>query len=561
MTRKTFQSTGAVAQRAEVIASTLAMGRSHHTQGHLKLAEDYYRRVLALDPNNAVGLHLLGVVALQSDARDEAIKLLKRAHKRAPTEAAILVNLGAAYRKADRFADARAAYEQAVGLNPTLAEAHFNLGKVLFELDDVDASLAANKQALALAPNMADAWVGLGNALKFKGDGDGAIGAYNEAIKITPTMGEAYGNIGAVLFDRTAYAEAMEWVGKGIAFHPQPGELRFKRSLMALRLCDFTIGWPDYESRFFAQRERIARFLPPPPYWNGEDLSDKRLLIWTEQGLGDEVLYSSMLGEAISKARDTIIECSPRMVPVFARSFPQAKVVRYVQQGERSTPADQFDRQISVVSLGQFLRPDLASFPRHRGYMKADAEKVARLRARYQARVPGNLIVGVSWRSKNDMVGALKSADLDTWGDILKTPGVTFVNLQYGDCRTDLNKVKDVLGVEIVQDSDVDPMKSMDDCFAQVAAMDLVISTSNTTVHVAGSQNVPAWVMLNSGAANLWYWFLTRRDSPWYPSVTLYRNPRAPQQSDAQKGEAWWRQLTADIAGDLATLTAKRMGG
>jgi tetratricopeptide (TPR) repeat protein len=555
MTRKTFQSTGAGTQRAEVIASTLAMGRSHHTQGHLKLAEDCYRRVLALDSNNVDGLHLLGVVALQSDAREEAIKLLKRAQRRAPAEPAILVNLGAAYRKAERLVDARDAYHEALKHNPNIAEAHFNLGKVLFELDDIEGSMAANKRALALAPNMADAWVGLGNALKVKGDGDAAIGAYKEAIKIAPTLGEPYGNISAVLFDRTQYAEALDWVSKGVALHPQPGELRFKRALMALRLGEFEMGWPDYESRFFAERERVARFQPPPPYWNGEDISDKRLLVWTEQGLGDEVLYSSMLSDPIAKARSTIIECSPRMVPVFARSFPSAKVVRYVQQGEHSTPADEFDRQISVVSLGQFFRRDFASFPRHRGYMKSDAEKVARLRTRYQATATGNLIVGLSWRSKNDRVGELKSADLSTWRGILQTPGVTFVNLQYGDCRADLRKVKDELGVEVIQDPEVDPMKSMDDCFAQVAAMDLVISTSNTTAHVAGSQDVPVWVLLNSGAANLWYWFLGRNDSPWYPSARLYRNPRPPQQ-----GDAWWCDLTGEIAKDLAAFIAKCTG-
>lgn len=551
MTRKTTQPAGAATQRAEVIASTLAMGRSHHTQGHLKLAEHCYRRVLALDPNNADGLNLLGVVALQSGDAEEAVKFLKRAQRRAPKEPTILVNLGAAYRKADRKEEARDAYQEALALRPDLAEAQFNLGRVLFDMHDLEGSIAANKQALALAPNMAEAWLGLGNALKITDD-EAAIRAYQEALKINPALAEAYGNIGAVHFDRAQYREALSWVDKGIALQPGPGELRFKRSLMALRLGELATGWSDYESRFFAEREKVARFAPPPPYWGGEDIGDKRLLVWTEQGLGDEVLYSNMMNDAIAAAGSVIIECSPRMVPVFARSFPKAEVKRYVAQCARSTPAEAFDRQISVASLGQFFRRGFADFPRYQGYMKADAEKTARLAARYRALAPGNLVVGLSWRSKNETFGEKKSADLATWRDILLTPGVTFVNLQYGDCRADLAKVKTALGVDVFHDPEVDPMKSMDDCFAQVAGMDLVISTSNTTVHVAGSQNVPVWAMVNSGGANLWYWFLDRRDSPWYPSLKLFHKGGRPE------GGEWWHRITADIARDLAVFAAKR---
>src|SRR4029077_1084217 len=124
----------------------------------------------------------------------------------------------------------------------------------------------------------------------------------------------------------------------------------------------------------------------------------------------------------------------------------------------------------------------------------------------------GRRIVGVSWRSKNEKFGALKSTELMDWAQILRVPDTFFVNLQYGECREDLEKVREQLGVEIYQDLEVDAMGDLDDFFAQVSAMDLVISTASTTVHVSGSINIATWLILPRGPAALWYWFRGRDD-------------------------------------------------
>ncbi len=548
MTRKAPVSSLAATQKAGAIASTLAMGRAHHAQGQLRLAEGCYRQVLTLDSNNVDAVHLLGVVALQSNAAEEAVRLIKRAARKSPFDPAIFVNLGAAYRKAGRLKEAREAYEEAVKLKPDLAEAYFNLGKVLFALEDADAAIAASRKCLALKPTMAEAYINLGNAYKLKNDGENALAAYEEARRLDPDMAEAYGNIAAVIYDRGNHLKALELMDKAVALDPAPGEQRYKRSLMALRHGRLTTGWADYESRHVVEAENVPRFQSPPPYWNGEDLSDKTILIWTEQGLGDEILYASMLEDFRKMAPRCIIECSPRMVPVFARSFPWAKVVRYKAQGSRTTAPNEFDTQTSIAKLGEYLRTDFASFPRHSGYMKADPVCSAQLRAKYRALTPGNLVVGLSWRSKATSIGEAKSADIATWHDILGVKNITFVNLQYGDCARDLAAVKKELGVEIFQDPDINPMKSMDDFFAQVAAMDLVITTSNSTVHVAGSLNVPTWLLLNSGVAGLWYWFSDRNDSPWYPAVRIFRR--------ANDGDTtflnWWRGVVGDVGNVLA---------
>lgn len=545
--------------KADAIAKTLALGRSHHNQGHLKLAEGCYRQVLAMDSNNADGLHLLGVVAFQSDAVEQGIRLIKRAARKSPRDPAIFVNLGAAYRKAKRNIEAREAYETALKLKPDLWEAHFNLGKALVDLGDFDGAIAAYNHCIVLKPTSAEVYVNLGNVYKFKDDGDNAIAAYERALALDPKMSQAYGNIAAVFVDRGRHAEALALMDKAIAIDPQPGELRFKRSLIALRLANFAVGWADYDSRFFAETEKISRFSAPPPYWTGEDLTEKTILLWTEQGLGDEILYAGMIGEVAARARRCIVECSPRLVPVFARSFPQAIVKRYLGQGERATPPADFDVQISITSLGKYFRPSLKDFPRHQGYLKGDRMRTAALRARYRAIAPGNLVVGLSWRSKSDRLGVHKSADLATWADVLRVPGVTFVNLQYGDCAAELATVKQALGVDIVQDPEINPLGSMDEFFAQVAAMDLVITTSNTTVHVAGSLNIPTSLLLPSGIASLWYWFLNSADSPWYPSINIFCCPLQVGNVNEPNARPWWADGIMRIGEMLASKSQERL--
>jgi hypothetical protein len=281
-------------------------------------------------------------------------------------------------------------------------------------------------------------------------------------------------------------------------------------------------GWPRYNERLFTDKTKIHRRSEPPPYWKGEDLTGKTIYVWPEQGLGDQIIYGTMLPDLIARAGRVYFESKSRLEQVFRRSLPGALVLSNDSE-ETKTAVTAADYQIPLGSLGVYFRRRFEDFPRRAEYLKPDPEKVARFRARYEQLASGRRIVGLSWKSKKPRGGAGKSTRLMEWEPLLRTPDVLFVNLQYGDCSAELAEVKAKLGVEVFADMDVDPMGEMDNFFAQVAALDLVISTSNTTVHVAGSINVPCWVLLPRGAGALWYWFTEREDSPWYPSLRLFR--------------------------------------
>ena len=529
----------------------LNLGVLMHKVDRLEEAIASFRNVVAITPADPRGHFNLGQCLAQLSRPEDAEACLKRAAELAPDYLDAYLALAGLCEKADRVQDAIVHTRRAITLNP-LPEYYSNLGDFLRRAGDLEGALAALRTALAEKPDELIILHNYGAALHADRQLDEAQQVFNRILDHDPHFIQAHIGLAKVYEFQGLHDKAVATLERGLALDPKSPDLLFKMSWLHLATGDLKNGWGEYEFRTSAafKKPNIQAKRPTPPeYWTGENLSGKTLLIWTEQGLGEEILFASMLPDVMARARQCIVECTPRMVPVFARSFPQAKVRSYGAQDASTPQAGIIDYQIAVPSLGQFCRPDFDHFPRHHGYLKADSAKTATLRARYQALAPNQLIVGLSWRSRNEAIGEFKSADLSTWMEILAVPGVTFVNLQYGDCAAELAAVKRDLGVGVFHDQDVDPLKNMDDFVAQVAAMDLVISTSNTTAHVAGALNIPTWLLLLSGPVSQWYWFLKGESSPWYPSLRILRHG-----GDVLL-RAWWRDAVVRAGRDMRLLS------
>ncbi len=501
------QSSNSVAQASQLAAA-----------GRLTDAEVICREVLRREPENAGALQLLGSIRTRLGAADEAVDLLKRA---------IASDSGSGF-------------------------AHFHLGHALDTQGDTAGAMAAYETCIRIDPKDVAAHLNLGNLFKAQQRYDEAMRSYDRALVIMPTLAMAYRNIASTLREMGRLHAAAAVVERGLQAAPGDKSLQIAHAGNLLYRGDFARGWAAYEQRFDNPGETGPRRSRPPAYWDGGELNDRRILVWTEQSPGDEIMHANALPDVVARAKQCVIECSKRMAPIFARSFPTAHVIAYESYETRVSPPSAVDVQISAASLGQFLRPTMDSFPKHAGYLKAEAATVAGLREKYRARAPGNALVGISWRSKQVPGKSLRLLD---FAPVLETPGVTFVNLQYGDCAAELAEVKGALGVEVIHDSGVDQLTDMDTYFAQVAAMDLVISTSNTTVHTAGAQNVPVWVLLPFAKGVLWYWFAGRTDSPWYPSARLYRQGRS------SATPTWADEFIPRIAADFTAWRARGRHG
>lgn len=509
-------------------------------------AVQHFQAFIAHAPQDPRGHYNLGHCFSRAGQVAEAERCFARALELQPQYLDAHVALASLYAEADRIDDAVRHTQCAIALSPQ-PRLRSNLGDLFKRAGKLEAALAEHSAAVAALPSDAVVLHNYGSTLHAAGRLDEAEVVFRDAIATAPDLVEAYIGLAKVYEHRKAYSEAIATLQKALELTPDSSLLRFKLSMLQLTTGNLREGWRNYEHRLQSV-DAASRRPTPPTYWSGEDLAGKTILVWTDQGPGDEILYANMFGDVIARAGQCIIACSARMAPIFARSFPKAKVAPYRYDGAANESfAYRVDVQTAATSLGQFFRTDVAHFPQHQGYLKSDVDLTSALRARYRALAPGNLVVGLSWRSKAKEIGALKSADLPTWSELLSVPGVTFVNLQYGECAAELADVKQRLGVDIFHDDSVDALKSMDDFFAQVAAMDLVVSTSNTTVHAAGSMNVPTWLLLSGAAGGPWYWFENGETNPWYPSVRTRRGGAfAP--NTARDG---WTPLISDIAQTL----------
>jgi hypothetical protein len=299
---------------------------------------------------------------------------------------------------------------------------------------------------------------------------------------------------------------------------------------------EFARGWELYESRWEAEGwpDRAAYTQPP---WNGEPLAGKRLLVWGEQGIGDQIMFASMVPEVLAQAAACCLTCEPRLAEIFTRSFPAARVVAQ-GSAEPSTLAGQhFDYQVPMGSLGRHLRRDFGDFPQLRGYLHADPAKTRAWAQRLAALGPGRKI-GISWRG--GFVGTrrhLRSIDLQEWTPILTVPDARFVSLQYTECAAEREALRARHGIALHHWQQA--IDDYDETAALVGALDLVISVCTALVHLAGALGRPAWVLVP--AIPEWRYMRQGDRMPWYSSVTLIRQQRIGA----------WGEVIADVAARL----------
>ena len=562
--------------------------------GRLSEAIEAFRHASRIGPNDVrahrnLALCLIKLLKNQQGSPREALvteisAAFEHARRLAPNDPDILFDFGNFLAEQQEHARAIAQYEAALTLKPDWPEVLSNLGESLRHDGRIDEAITMQRRALSLRPGNPDMRAHLANALqqgahydeadriyremsaedpnsalpyiyrgnlcRDQGRTDEAIAMYEEALFHSPDFHEVYSNLGSAFAEEGWTASSYVLHQKAVASKDATAETRLSLAIVSLSLGRFAEGWAGYEYRFESSSEDLHRRPLPPPYWRGEDLGGKKIFIWTEQGIGDEILYAQMIPDLIARNARCLIACSKRMVPIYARSFPECVIVGYNNSALDVLGGDEFDYQLPIASLGPFFRNDFRSFPQRTGYLKADPEKVRCLRARYEELARGRRIVGLSWRSKARNGSAKSLSPLDL-APLLTTRDVFFVNLQYGDCSADIAEVRDKTGVEIYNDPSVDSLSDMDGFFAQVAALDLVITTSNTAAHTAGAQNIPVWVLLPYARGVPWYWFRSHSRSPWYPSARLIR------QTKATFRQPWWEEVLAETAKRLMTLDSQ----
>lgn len=473
--------------------------------------------------------------------------------------------LGQIHRKRGEWEDAADCLNLAVHFRPDYAEPYYFLALLAQHQGDDQAAVEHAARAAALETDYGDAHNLLGALALSRSDIEGAVASFKRAVECSPDHAGFLSNLGYVLIrDCGEYAPGAEYLSKAYKLNaedpavlanyclvlshegrleetieicdrllntnPDCHEARLNRALALLKKARFAEAWPDYEARRHTRSNFISR-----PYrfaqWQGQPLAGKTLLIYAEQGLGDEIMFASCFDEVIAQAGRCIIECSPRLEALFGRSFPAAVVHGQLQSGtdEQWVAAlGTVDCQIAAGSLPGLLRRQWSDFPSHGGYLRPDSARIDYWTTRLRTLGAGPKI-GLSWRGGSlSTRGGLRSLQPAMLKPLLQQKGVHFVSLQYDATAEEISGVNGSPGGGLEHWPEA--IDHLDETAALVHGLDLVITVCGASLHLAGALGREVWAMVP--AVPEWRYLEAGERMPWYPSVRMYRQHNSGQWQD-----------------------------
>lgn len=454
---------------------------------HLNQASTLAWRSFSFQRNNAEPLFTLANAAEKQDQHGMMETLTRLLVALQPRDVRSWFNWALAMLYLGREISSIRALAFSIRLGVNVPQTFGNLGNRGHLIDCFVASARLQSAALAIDPTYATGYLNLGNAYKERGRWDQAILAYRRAARLNPSNETIHHNC----------------------------------ALALLALGRFDEGWSTYRYRFHP-RNHLSGVRPfAMPRWHGKLLDHGELLLWGEQGVGDEVMFASLLDDVMSTCQPLRLECDARLVSLFQRSFPTIEVVGRQSPPNKRTLSENVGAQAPLGDLGGILRPDRRA---HRmlpaRFLEPDPVFRENLRAKYARLFPGKFLVGVSWRSLNPQMGHRKSLCLSDLYALSGNPDIVFISVQYGQTAREIETAR-AAGMNIYQDADIDPFNDLDGLAAQLSTFNCLVSTSNTTVHLAAGVGVPTLILLPSVAD--WRWGVAGDITYWYRDTRLLR--------------------------------------
>ncbi len=549
------------------------LGLIAYQSGNCAAAIKLVQKSITVEPGNALALIDLGNAYLSVGRQLDAEEAFRSAIKLDENIAAAWCNLGSALKARGRFEEAEEAYNKALALDSDFVDALANLGGVLVELerpdeakdhclkaikldpdsacafanlaaaligtDDLDEAVACARKAVVLDGGFSTAHQNLGEALKFLGRYNESESAFRQAITLNPQNLNAYIGLSSVQFVQDQVDEAKDTLKSALSVDPSHADAALSLGRISVWEKDLSGFWEAYAHRWdLGKSNSFGRRFFSPPLWQGESLDGKSLLIWGEQGIGDEILFAGLIPDLSGEVSTCVMEAEPRLVSLFARSFPDIEIIPREDPPHPGTKAVEFDYQTPSGDLLRWFRPEFKGFRSLGGYLKACPDKVAEIRGRYKALGEGR-IVGISWHS-----ALKKRVSLDHWGEILSATGVQFVSLQYGDRKDEIEEANSQFGASVFFDKKVDPLTDMDTFAAQVAALDAVVTIDNSTLAVAAALDVPTFALIPIFCD--WRYLSDDKSNIWHDCLRQYQ----------QKNPGDWSEAIAELAGDFRQFLA-----
>jgi tetratricopeptide (TPR) repeat protein len=579
------------------INEKIQIALKYHQRGDLQMAELLCKEILQVQPINFQVLHLLGVVFYQNGDYDGAIESIKKALQVNPNDPDAYFNLGNAYAEKGQLDEAltcflKAAemnpelfeaynnignifmgrkqfkegimyYKKALTLNPDLVDTYYNLADAFVETQQIDEAIACYQEILQLDPSIAMSYFHIGNLLQEKGRYDEAVHYYKKAIEIGPTNAEVYNNLGTAAYQKGFIEESITYYQKalvlnpdyavaysniGIALHnkgkldeaftlyqkalqinPDIADAHLNTSLIHLSKGNFKEGWKEFEWRW-----RTKEFVPQQrnfsqPLWDGSDIAGKTILLHAEQGFGDTIQFVRYVPLVAQRRAKVILECLKELKSLIQTVNGIHQVV------VRGEPLPEFDLQCPLLRLPLVFNTTLESIPTKIPYVFVDPE----LGRNWGNKVQDDnskLKIGITWYGNPKHIhDRNRSCLLETFLPFSKVKDILFYSLQKE--RSSMEAKDRPEGMKLFDYTK--EIYDFSDTAALIENLDLIISVDTAVAHLAGALGKPVWTLLPFVPD--WRWLLDREDSPWYPTMRLFR----------QQTQGDWRPVIARVLAEL----------
>jgi len=514
-----------------------------HQENKIEQASTLYHEVLSLDPKEPDTLNLLGIIAFNNQEFDKALKLHSIAIDIKPGVADFHNNIGNVYLAMEQLDKALEQFTLANQLDPLYIPAVSNIGAVYQEQNLLDQALDQYEKALTLDPDSSTASRNIANILWKLNRPKEAEKIYHSAMEGQIKDATYFHNIGNIYRSQGNYIEAEHAFKEGIKIAPKDEELNFDISFLQLTLGNFKTGWEHLTRK----KDDFSEPLPAPR-WNGCSLKGKSILIYGDQGIGDEIMFAQLIPEIAKSAKQCFVACEPRLVDLYHRSFNNIEIISgyEISQLSKVITENAIDVTSTISKLGKYIRPHVSDFPSPRPYLIADSLSTKIWKQRYQKLGPG-LKIGISWKGgAQTQTSSPRTIELDQWHNLLRQENCHFINLQYGDQSAVINQLKQQHNIIVHHWEDSLPLSNMDNFAAQTAALDLVISIDNSTIHLSCALGTPTWLLTPLSAD--WRWGINKQDCLWYSCITLFR----------QKLINNWSSEFTEIIQRLSTIQANK---
>ena len=534
------------------------LGNLYLENGDFKKAINYFDKAISLSPKSFNTFYNKGRAMTSTNKMDEAINCYQQAIGIEPKNKLAYFNLGFVFNITKYFDKAIDQYDAAIKIDENFTEAFFNRGvtysnksnhqkaikdfnvaiKIEFnerfifkrarEYEEIeefskaldDYSLIINSESSA--ENKSTAYCRRGDLQNQMNNHKSGMPDIKMAITLQPDNADYYNNYANGLRTLNQNEEAVKFYKRAIELDYENYSAKLNLSYFEFASHNFRSAWRLYESRWNAQDQKTIPLSTKKPKLNSFAVKNKKILIWSEQGLGDHILYSTMLADALMSANDFIVVIDSRLLDLYKASFKDFKNVVFLDAVDNE---NLYDFHIPMGDLGQFFRNSNQDFlGQKKPLLVADKNHTRILKDKINSKK--KFICGLSWGSKNPTIGKSKSMRLTDLKSIFNLPNIDFVDLQYGDTKKEKKEFKDNFGFELVEMNEIDNFNDITKLAALINVCDFVITASNVTAHIAGALNKKTYLIVPYTDGRIWYWGIDERKSLWYPSIQILRSDK-----------------------------------